>query len=56
MIPKQELKEILHSNHFQLNVRGLDILRSHIELYNRIEALIRVAENSMGDNLNAKES
>ena len=39
MIPQQDLKELLANGHFHLNKHGLDILRSHIELYELLDVV-----------------
>ena len=39
MIPKQELKRLLANGRFKLNSFGIDVLRSHIELYKELEMI-----------------
>ena len=39
MIPKEELERLLESGHFKLNNQGIDILRSHIELYELLDVV-----------------
>ena len=39
MIPKQELKRLLANGRFQLNSNGIDVLRSHIDLYKELEKI-----------------
>ena len=39
MIPKQELKRLLANGRFKLNSFGIDVLRSHIELYKELETI-----------------